>query len=52
MVRKYHVYGIGAALLDTEFRVSDQILKTAGIEKGVMTLVDEKRQREILERQY
>ncbi len=48
MVRKYHLYGIGAALLDTEFRVSDQFLKIAGIEKGVMTLVDEKRQRDIL----
>ena len=48
MVKQYDVYGIGAALLDTECRVSDQFLETAGIEKGVMTLVDEKRQSEIL----
>ena len=48
MVKQYDLYGIGAALLDTECRVSDQFLETSGIEKGVMTLVDEKRQSEIL----
>lgn len=41
---KYHVYGIGAALVDTEIEVSDADLETFGIQKGVMTLVDEDQQ--------
>jgi sugar/nucleoside kinase (ribokinase family) len=41
---KYHVYGIGAALVDTEIQVSDADLETFGIQKGVMTLVDEDQQ--------
>lgn len=45
----YHVYGLGAALVDTEIEVSDQFLEQAGIEKGLMTLVDETRQQELLE---
>lgn len=46
---KYNIYGIGAALLDTEVKVSDKFLADFGIEKGVMTLVDEPRQRELLD---
>ena len=49
MATKYDLYGIGAALVDTEFHVSDQFLENADIEKGVMTLVDETRQKEILD---
>ncbi|MFT5118421.1 MAG: sugar/nucleoside kinase (ribokinase family), partial [Kiritimatiellia bacterium] len=45
----YHIYGIGAALVDTEIEVSDTDLQTYGIEKGVMTLVDEARQTELIE---
>ncbi len=45
----YHVYGIGAALVDTEIEVTDEFLTQAGIEKGLMTLVDEARQHELLE---
>ncbi len=41
MNKKYHVYGIGNALVDMEFEVSDQFLKKHKIEKGVMTLVNE-----------
>ena len=44
MTKKYHVYGLGAALVDTEVEVNDEFLSRAGIEKGVMTLVDEERQ--------
>ena len=47
-MKKYHIYGIGAALVDTEVVVSDAFLQTNGIEKGVMTLVDEPRQAELL----
>jgi sugar/nucleoside kinase (ribokinase family) len=45
----YNIYGIGAALVDTEVEVSDAFLASAQIDKGVMTLVDEPRQTELLE---
>ena len=45
---KYNIYGIGAALVDTEVEVSDAFLVSAHIDKGVMTLVDEQRQAELL----
>jgi sugar/nucleoside kinase (ribokinase family) len=48
MSRKYHIYGLGAALVDTEIAVSDSFLQQANIEKGHMTLVDESRQHELL----
>ena len=38
---KYHIYGIGNALVDVEMEVSEQELARLSIEKGVMTLVDE-----------
>ena len=40
----HFVYAIGAALVDTEIAVSDSDLDQLGIEKGMMTLVDESRQ--------
>ncbi len=48
-MQQYHVYGLGAALVDTEIEVSDEFLAQANIEKGLMTLVDEARQAEILD---
>lgn len=48
-MRKYHVYGIGAALVDTEIEVTDNDLSTLGIDKGLMTLVDEARQQKLIE---
>ncbi len=45
----YHVYGLGAALVDTEIEVNDDFLQQASIEKGLMTLVDESRQHELLD---
>lgn len=45
----YHIYGIGAALVDTEIEVSDQDLANFKIDKGVMTLVDEERQHELMD---
>jgi sugar/nucleoside kinase (ribokinase family) len=44
MSKKYNVTGIGNALVDIEFTVSDAFLDDFGIEKGLMTLVDEERQ--------
>lgn len=46
---KYHVYGMGAALVDTEIEIEDTFLANAGIDKGLMTLVDEPRQEQLLE---
>ena len=47
-MKKYHVYGIGNALVDMEFEVEDSFFEQYGIEKGVMTLVDEPRQHELI----
>ncbi len=44
----YHIYGLGAALVDTEIEVSEQDLQTLGVEKGLMTLVDQERQQTLL----
>ena len=43
-MKKYHVCGLGNALVDTEIEVSEKNLSDLGIEKGLMTLVDEQRQ--------
>lgn len=48
-MRSYQVYGIGAALVDTEIEVTDADLAALGIDKGVMTLVDEARQQALIE---
>ena len=45
---RYHVYGIGNALVDMEYEVDPADLTTLGIDKGVMTLVDETKQLEIM----
>jgi sugar/nucleoside kinase (ribokinase family) len=44
----YHIYGIGAALVDTEITVSDADLTAMAVAKGVMTLVDESRQAQLI----
>ncbi|MDB6061694.1 MAG: adenosine kinase [Verrucomicrobiaceae bacterium] len=49
MSKRYQVYGVGAALVDTEIEVSDSDLAALAVEKGVMTLVDEARQTQLLE---
>jgi sugar/nucleoside kinase (ribokinase family) len=48
-MRKYHVYAIGNALVDMEYEVDVGDLKKLRIDKGVMTLVDEEHQSEIME---
>jgi len=47
-MKKYVAYGIGAALVDTEIKVTDEELMQMQVEKGLMTLVDESRQAELL----
>ena len=41
---KYHVYGVGNALVDIVTEVDSGFFTLNGVEKGVMTLVDEDRQ--------
>ena len=48
MGRKYNVYGMGNALVDMEFEVTPDQLQGLGIEKGVMTLVEEERENELI----
>ncbi len=47
-MKKYRVCALGNALVDVEIEVDDDFLQKAGISKGVMALVDEKRQAELL----
>ena len=49
-MRKYHVYGIGAALVDQEFEVEDSFFNHESIQKGIMTLVDGESQSTLLKR--
>ena len=44
----YDVYGVGNALVDVQARVDDEMLQRAGLDKGVMTLVDDARQCAVL----
>lgn len=47
-MKQYDIYGLGAALVDTEIEVEDSFLQQSQIEKGLMTLVDEARQHELM----
>ena len=47
-MKRFKVYGIGAALVDTEIRVEDTELGDLGVEKGLMTLVDQERRGALL----
>jgi sugar/nucleoside kinase (ribokinase family) len=49
MNKHYHIYGIGAALVDTEITLSDADLTRMAVAKGVMTLVDEARQNTLID---
>ena len=48
-MKKYNVTGIGNALVDIEFKVTDQFFADNGVEKGLMTLVDEERQNHLMQ---
>lgn len=46
---KYDVYGLGNALVDMEFKVTDEFFSINNVEKGLMTLVEEQRQNQLLD---
>ena len=49
-MKKFDVFGMGNALVDCVCLVSDNFLKENNIEKGLMTLVDDKKQKSIIEK--
>lgn len=44
----YDVYGIGNAIMDLQVQTDDAFLQRVGVEKGIMTLVDEAQQGKVL----
>jgi len=48
-MRKYHLYAIGNALVDMEYEVDVTDLEKLRIDKGVMTLVEQDHQTEIMD---
>lgn len=44
----YDVFALGNAIVDLQVRMPDDFLEALGVDKGVMTLVDADRQRQIL----
>ncbi|MDN5215780.1 adenosine kinase [Fulvivirgaceae bacterium BMA12] len=49
MSKKYHIYGLGNALVDIVTEVDDDFFRNHQVKKGVMTLVDETRQYQLFE---
>jgi len=47
-MKTYDVYGIGAALVDIEYKVDENFLQQNQVDKGLMTLVDEDRQYQLI----
>ncbi|MDF1822838.1 MAG: adenosine kinase [Alcanivoracaceae bacterium] len=48
MEKRYDIYAVGNALVDTEIEVDDAFLESMSIDKGMMTLVDQQRQHELV----
>lgn len=48
-MKKFDVYAIGNALVDSEYQVSEALLAQAGVEKRHMTLIDASRRAELLQ---
>lgn len=48
MAKSYNIYGMGNALVDIVTEVSEAFLKENKIEKGLMTLIDEERQNQLI----
>ena len=47
-MRQYDVYGLGHAMVDIQYRVAASFFEAMGIDKGVMTLIGEDRQRALI----
>ncbi|MBX2879000.1 MAG: adenosine kinase [Granulosicoccus sp.] len=49
---QFHVYGVGNALVDLEYEISDDLLTELSVDKGLMTLIDEDRHHELLDKLF
>lgn len=49
-MKKFDVFGVGNALVDIQTQVEDAVLSELSLDKGIMTLVDDARQRDVLTR--
>jgi len=49
MSKRFDVYGLGNALVDIQYDIDPAWLQKMGIDKGVMTLVDEARQQALID---
>ena len=47
-MKRYNTYAIGNALVDIEYHTSARKLAELGIEKGLMTLIDEQKQNSLV----
>jgi len=47
---RYHVYGVGNALVDLEYEIPESMLAELGVDKSLMTLIEEARHHELLEK--
>lgn len=47
-MKTYHVVGLGNALVDREYQVTDSFLENYNVEKSIMTLLDEAQQQLLL----
>lgn len=46
----FHVYGVGNALVDLEYEIPESLLGELAIDKGLMTLIEEDRHHELLDK--
>lgn len=49
---RFDVYGVGNALVDLEYEIDEQLLLDLGVDKGLMTLIEEDRHHELLDRLF
>ncbi len=47
---QFHVYGVGNALVDLEYEIPETLLTELNIDKGLMTLIEEERHHELLQK--
>ena len=49
---QFHVYGVGNALVDLEYEIPEQLLTDLNIDKGLMTLIEEDRHHDLLDKLF
>jgi len=49
---QFHVYGVGNALVDLEYEIPEHLLAELNVDKGLMTLIEEDRHHELLDKLF